>query len=189
MKIDKNYVNKLINEEYEKIVISELFSKRTASLEEIVDGDGNPSVEEVIKSDHFQKSLFSDIVSGKRNLSDWKVMQKSGDMNSLSSTDDTSFPIHYDFDFTYNYKGNPIPLTLIISGDVPVSWNGRHIPATRYQPAEAPEPSVDRDLGRNVEIHLYADGSEIPLVRQDGVAWMTPQIKNDVANSVLSPYL
>lgn len=190
MDVNKELIDQLISEEYEKIILAELFSKRSANLEDIVDHDNDPSTDDVLKSEHFQKTLFTDLISGMRNLSNWKVVEKSGSLEDIDNTQEDSFPINYDFDFTYNYKGTPIPLSLIINGSIDISWNGRYRSATPDQPAEHSEPSIDsKYLGDNIDVTLYSDGSKVPLVKADGQSWMTPQIKKNVANAVLSPYL
>jgi hypothetical protein len=163
MKIDKTYVTKLINEEYEKIVINELFSKREANLSDIMDGDQTPTIDEIIKSDHFQKNLFKDLISNKSKFTDWKIDKANGASDNDITKDET-IPT-YTFKFNYNYKDNKIPrLGLVITGD-PTKENS------------------------TVDLSLQHEGKDVPLRRLDGKDWMTPSIKNEVAKSVLSPYL
>jgi hypothetical protein len=191
MDVTKDLIKQIIDQEYEKIILAELFSKRSANLEEIVDQDLNPSTDDVLKSDHFQKSLFSDLIDGMKNFANWKVVEKSGSLDSVEHYDDDSFPINYDFQFTYNYKGASFPLSLMITGYIDISWNGRYRSATYLDPPEYPEASIDtKRMGDKIKVNLYTeDGSEIALQRTDGKPWMTDQIKRNIANAVLSPYL
>jgi hypothetical protein len=191
MDVTKDLIKQIIDQEYEKIILAELFSKRSANLEEIVDQDLNPSDNDILKSDHFQKSLFTDLIDGMKNFANWKVIEKSGSLDSIEDYDDDSFPIHYDFDFTYNYKGTPIRLSLVITGNIDISWNGRYRSATYLDSPEYPRASIDtKRIGDKIDVNLYTeDGSEVALQRTDGKSWMSPQIKRDVAKAVLSPYL
>lgn len=162
-----------------------MFSKRSANLDEIVDGDQNPSLEEILKSKDFQVNVINDLINNKRNVVSWEVYEKSGSMEDLESDSDDRFPIDYTFNFTYKYKETEIPLTLFINGDVDVDWIGRHISASHYQPAEYPEPKIDeKNLGRMLDIALFDDdGSEIDI------QWLTPDLVTKVAKSIISPYL
>jgi hypothetical protein len=192
MKIGKNYINQLINEEYDNIILAEMFSKRTANLEEIIDNESNPSKEDVFESDDFQKNLINDLINNKRNVSDWTVFEHSGSMKNLQSTEDDSFNINYEFHFTYNYNGVPIKLSLYITGSVDVNWSGKYISATHWQPAEYSEPEVDyKNLGSMLDVALYDDdGSEIKLINKStGNKWLTPELEKKVAKSIISPYL
>lgn len=192
MKITQNYINQLIDEEYEHIILAEMFSKRSANLDEIIDGENNPSKEDVLESEDFQKNLINDLINNKRNVTDWTVFEHSGSMDDLESTEDDGFNISYDFHFVYNYKGTPIQLSLYITGDVDVNWDGRYVSATHWQPAEYPESEIDyKNLGRQLDITFFDDeGSELNLVRKDnGNSWFTPELKNKVAKSIISPYL
>jgi hypothetical protein len=166
-------------------MINELFSKRPANLAEIVDGDGNPSKDEILNSKDFQVNLINDLVNNKKNVDSWRVIQSKGSTNDLESTDDDKFAVDYDFEFVYNFHGIKVPLTLFINGNVDVNWSGRHIPATHMQPAEHPESEIDyRTLGRDLDLALFDDdGSEISLT------WLTPELKTSVVKSIISPYL
>lgn len=189
MKIDKTYVTKLINEEYEQIVMNELFSKRSASLEDIMDGDKNPNTDEVIKSDHFQKSLFEDLFRDKKKFTDWKLDKKKGSVDDVMHNQDETFPVSYEFSFNYKYKDTIIPrLKLLITGHVNVKWSSGYHSQSSNKAAEYADVDSDH-LGDDLELKLYADNNEIPLRRLDGKDWMTPTLKRNIAKAVLSPYL
>lgn len=162
-----------------------MFSKRSANLDEIVDGDGTPTPEQVLNSKDFQVNLINDLINNKRNIIEWKVIDNSGSINDLENGDDDSFDIDYSFDFKYNYKGVPVPLTLFINGRVDVKWMGKYISATYYNPPEYPQPEVDdKSLGKTLDISLFDDdGSEI------GIQWLTPDLEAKVAKAIISPYL
>ena len=192
MKIGKKYINQLISEEYEHFILTEMFSKRAANLEEIIDSENNPSQEDVYESDDFQKNLVNDLINNKRNVSDWTVFEHSGSMEDLESNDDDSFPINYEFHFTYNYKGTAIPLSLYITGNVDVNWSGRYVSATYLQPPEYPEAEVDyKNLGRMLDIAIYDnDGGEVKMINKTtGNKWVTPELEKKIAKSIISPYL
>ena len=57
-----------------------MFSKRSANLDEIVDGDQNPSLEEIFKSKDFQVNEINDLINNKRNVVSCEVYEKSGSM-------------------------------------------------------------------------------------------------------------
>jgi len=178
--------NKVINRKpIAEEMINELYSKRPASLAEIVDGSENPSKDEILKSKDFQVNLINDLVNNKRNVKSWEVYDKKGSIEDLRGTDDNRFNIDYDFNFTYNYKGVDIPLTLFINGDVDVDWVGSYRSASHWNPAEYPEPEIDqRSLGRMLDLALFDDdGSEI------GLTWLTPELETQVVKSIISPYL
>jgi hypothetical protein len=166
-------------------MINELFSKRPANLDEIADGDANPSKDEILNSKDFQVNLVNDLVNNKKNVDSWKVVQSSGSMDDLQSTEDDQFNLDYDFDFVYNFHGIKIPLTLFINGNVDVNWDGRYVSATHWQPAEHPRAEIDyRNLGTGLDLALYDDdGTEVSL------QWLTPELKNRVVKSIISPYL
>lgn len=166
-------------------MINELFSKRPANLEEIIDSDANPTQEQIFKSKDFQVNLVNDLINNKRNVTSWEVYDKHGSMEDLQGSDDDSFNIDYTFNFKYNYKGTEIPLTLFINGEVPVNWHGSYRSATHYNPSEYPEPSIDdRSLGGSLDLALFDDdGSEISLT------WLTPELQSKVVKSIISPYL
>lgn len=166
-------------------MINELFSRRKADLDEIVDGEANPSKDEILNSKDFQVNLINDLINKKANVNSWQVRQSSGSMADLESTEDDRFPVDYDFDFVYNFHGIPVPLTLFINGEIDVNWKGQHRSATHWQPAEAPQPEIDqRSFGRGLDLALYDDdGSEISLT------WLSPELKNKVVKSIIDPYL
>lgn len=166
-------------------MINELFSKRPANLDEIADGDANPSKDEILNSKDFQVNLINDLINNKKNVDSWSVMQSSGSMQDLQSTEDDEFNVDYDFDFVYNFHGIKVPLTMFINGAVDVNWSGSYRSATHWQPAEYPEPEIDnRSFGRGLDLALYDDdGSEISL------QWLTPELKTRVVKSIISPYL
>jgi hypothetical protein len=166
-------------------MINELYSKRPANLEEIVDGSGNPSKDEIFNSKDFQVNLVNDLINNKKNVESWSVRKSSGSMSDLQSTEDNQFDVDYDFDFIYNFHGIKVPLTLFINGAIDVNWQGSHRSATHYNPAESPEPSIDnRTFGKSLDLALFDDdGSEINLT------WLTPDLQIRVAKSIISPYL
>lgn len=166
-------------------MINELYSKRSANLGEIVDNDNNPSKDEIFNSKDFQVNLINDLINKKQNVERWTVHKSSGSMSDLESTEDNQFNVDYDFDFVYNFHGIKIPLTLFINGAIDVNWHGSHRPATHWNPAESPEPSIDnRTFGKHVDLALFDDdGSEISLT------WLTPDLKVKVVKSIISPYL
>jgi len=166
-------------------MVNELYSKRSASLAEIVDGSENPSKDEVLKSKDFQVNLVNDLINNKKNVKSWTIRDQHGSMEDLRDTDDDRFHVDYDFDFVYNYKGVDVPLTMFINGDVDVDWRGSYRSATHWQPAEHPEASIDyKNLGRMLDLALFDDdGSEISLT------WLTPELRNQLVKSIISPYL
>jgi hypothetical protein len=166
-------------------MINELFSRRKADLDEIVNGEANPSKDEILNSKDFQVNLVNDLINKKANVNSWEVRQSNGSLNDLESTEDDKFPVDFDFDFVYNFHGIPVSLTLFINGEVDVNWNGSHRSATHWQPAEHPEPEIDqRSFGRDLDLALYDDdGSEISLT------WLSPELQTKVVKSIIAPYL
>lgn len=162
-----------------------MFSKRSANLDEIIDGDNTPTPEEIYNSKDFQVNLINDLINNKRNVIEWKVIDNSGSMEDLKGDADDSFNLYYSFDFKYTYKTTQVPLTIFISGDVDVNWDNGYISATHWQPAEHPSAEINnKNLGRNLDIALYDDdGGEISLT------WLTPDLEAKVAKSIISPYL
>lgn len=162
-----------------------MFSKRSANLDEIIEGDATPTPEDVLQSKDFQINLINDLINNKNNVIEWKVIDNSGSMEDLRGGNDDSFDIDYSFDFKYNYKGTPVSLTIFINGQVDVDWVGKYISATHWQPAEYPNAELDyKNLGKMLDIALYdEDGSEISL------QWLTPDLEAKVAKSIISPYL
>jgi hypothetical protein len=164
-------------------MINELYSKLTANLQEIMDGDGNPSKEDILNSKDFQVNLVNDLIS-KKNISDWEIYDEHGSIADANSEND-QFAIEYTFNFKYKYKETLLGLTLFINGEVDIDWVGGHAPETRYNPAEYPTPKVDdTNLGRSLDLALFdSDGSEISLT------WLTPDLEKRVVKSIISPYL
>lgn len=162
-----------------------MFSKRSANLDEIIDGEQNPSPEEILKSRDFQTNLINDLINNKRNVSSWEVYEQSGSIQDIDNQDDNDFDIDYMFNFKYNYKGVEIPLSIFINGTVDVNWVGKYISATHWQPAEYPQPEIDeKSLGRMLDFSLFDDdGSEVDI------SWLTPELERKVAKSIISPYL
>lgn len=166
-------------------MINELFSRRKADLDEIVNGEANPTKDEILNSKDFQVNLINDLINKKKNVNSWEVRKSSGSIEDLQSTDNDKFPVDFDFDFVYNFHGIPVALTLFINGEIDVNWNGSQRSATYLQPAESPQPEIDqRSFGRNLDLALYDDdGSEISLT------WLSPELQTKVVISIISPYL
>lgn len=184
MKSLENQLKSMIDKKFEKITLNELFSKRNANLAEIVDGADNPTSTEILNSDDFLGSLFSDLVMN-RNISNWQIMQKAGSMEDIDNENQDSLKIDYDFKFTYNYKGIPVGLNLFMDGEIYIRWQGRYRPQTHTSPAEHPQPYPDqRTMGEYVNLSLYDDEGE-----QINIDKLTPDLKLKVVKAILSPYL
>ena len=166
-------------------MINELFSRRKADLDEIVNGEANPSKDEILNSKDFQVNLINDLINKKANVNSWEVRKSSGSMEDLQSINDNKFPVDFDFDFVYNFHGIPVALTLFINGEVDVDWKGSNRSATHWQPEESPRPEIDqRSFGRGLDLALYDDdGTEISL------HWLSPELRTKVVKSIIDPYL
>jgi hypothetical protein len=165
-------------------MLNELFTKRSANLDEILDGDNNPSLDEILNSREFQTNLINDLITGMKNIVSWKVVDHTGSIDDIER-DENTFNIDYSFDFVYKFKDSDIRLTLYIIGTVDVDWIGSYRSATHYNPEEAPQAKIDyRELGRMLDLSLFDDGgNEISL------KWLTPELELKVVKSIINPYL
>lgn len=164
--------------------IQELYSKRSGLLHDMIEANNSPSMDEILNSRDFQTSLVGDLVSGKKNITDWSLHDNNGSIEDLTSNEDNSFDVSYNFSFKFKYNEIPVQLSLFINGTIDVRWRGSNRPATYTNPAETPQPEIDnRTFGKYLDLSLFSDeGQEISL------KWVTPDLKQKIVISILSPY-
>lgn len=161
----------------------ESFTKFNANLDEIM---GNvDEMDQLLNSREFITTLITDLISGKRNVVEWQLVDghgKSEDVDSDSLKDE--FGINYSFEFKYRFKDQVIPLTIFIAGDVKLIKTP-YRSASYLQPAEGGGNEVDfNDLGRELDLSLYdKDGSEI------NIKWLTPDLKKKVTREIIKDYV
>lgn len=162
---------------------NESITKNTANLDEIM---GNvDEMDAILKSREFQTALINDLINGKRNVTEWKIVDGNGSLESIEPhTIKDTFGIDYSFDFKYKYGDQLIPLTIFISGEVPFNVSPRMSGDYFTQP-EGGAASVDfKNLGMGLDLSLFdKDGSEVDI------SWLTPELEKRVTKSIIADYV
>ncbi len=130
----KKHVIRLINEE-----ISNFDYLNMNELEE------EDSVEGVMKSREFQTQLVHDLITNFNNEGIFKnkeVIEQSSNVNDLEPDSVQRLEVSYIVDFTYNYQGKDLPLSIIIEGKD--MWQDLRI--DRDAGDYMTEPSAEADL-------------------------------------------
>lgn len=166
-----------------KKTTNESITKHSANLDDIINNVDELDV--LLNSREFITSLVNDLINGKRNVVEWKLVNGNGSTEDIEpySLKDT-FGVDYSFDFKYKYQNKVISLTIFITGNVPVNIkpvnNGDHM-----TPPSGGNIGVDyKNMGKDLSLGLFdQDGSEI------NVSWLTSELKARVTKELLQDYV
>lgn len=163
--------------------IAESLTKYSANLDEIM--DNIDQMGELLNSKQFLTTLVNDLISGKRNVTQWKIMDQSGSLEDVDpETENDSFDINYSFDFNYKYGDKVIPLSIFISGDVYFTRTP-YRSGNYFTPPEGGEAVIDdKSLGQTLDVALFdKDGRDL------NIKWLTPDLKEKLIQQIIKDYV
>jgi len=166
-----------------KTTTNESITKNTANLDEIV--NNVDELDAILNSREFITKLIDDLRNKKRNVVEWKLVDGKGTTDDIDphSIADT-FGVNYIFDFKYKFGDKIIPLSIIISGEVPFDVTP-HKRGNWFTPPEGGAVTVDyKNMGSGLDLGLFdQDGSEL------NIKWLTPELRSSVTKEILQNYV
>lgn len=166
-----------------KITNESTLTKNPANLDDII--NNTDKMEALLNSREFLTNLVNDLITNKRNVVEWKLVDGKGSADDIDHESlKNSFGVDYSFEFKYRYNGQIIPLTIFITGEVSFD-RAPYSNATRMQPAEGGEAVIDdQDLGNQLDLSLFdKDGGEV------NISWLTPELEKQVTKSIIKDYV